>query len=181
MRLAFKFLSITALLVFANRVDADALLKLPSFDALSDKASKVVNITLDANLLGLAARFLDANDPEDAAAKELIAGLKGVYVRSYTFDTDFAYPKGDVDGVRKQLGSPGWQRLVQVTSRKEHTDVDVYILIEQNRAMGLAIIASEPREFTIINIVGAIDLQKLHRLEGQFGIPKLELEEKKNK
>jgi hypothetical protein len=41
------------------------------------------------------------------------------------------------------------------------------------------IIASEPREFTVVNIVGSIDLQKLRRLEGRFGIPKLQLEQKK--
>jgi hypothetical protein len=42
-------------------------------------------------------------------------------------------------------------------------------------ANGLAIIASEPREFTIVNIVGSIDLAKLHRLEGKFGIPRLDV------
>jgi hypothetical protein len=50
--------------------------------------------------------------------------------------------------------------------------------MDANKANGLAIISSEPREFTIVNIVGSIDLQKLHRLEGQLGIPKLQLEEK---
>ena len=38
------------------------------------------------------------------------------------------------------------------------------------------IIASEPREFTIVNIVGNIDLEQLHDLEGNFSIPNLELE-----
>ncbi len=56
---------------------------------------------------------------------------------------------------------------------KDHGNVDIYISIEQGRANGLAIIASEPREFTIVNIVGSIDLQKLHRIEGKFGIPKI--------
>jgi hypothetical protein len=42
--------------------------------------------------------------------------------------------------------------------------------------LGLALIASEPREITIVNIVGAIDLDKLHKLEGQFGVPKLDLD-----
>ena len=46
-------------------------------------------------------------------------------------------------------------------------------------AQGLAIIASEPRQFTIVNIVGAVDVEKLHQLEGRFGVPKLELETKK--
>ena len=158
---------------------ADGQLKLPNFDALAEKASESVTITLDSTLLGLATRFLDPEKPEDAAAREVIAGIKGIYVRKYTFDEDFAYPKADVEMVRKQLGAPGWQRLVEVRSRKEQQDVDIYILMEQERANGLAIIASEPREFTIVNIVGSIDMRKLHQLEGQFGIPKLEIEEKK--
>jgi hypothetical protein len=27
-----------------------------------------------------------------------------------------------------------------------------------------------------VNIVGAIDLDKLHKLEGQFGVPKLDID-----
>jgi len=157
----------------------DAPLKLPSFDALAEKASQSVSIALDPALLGIAAQFLDSSRPEDAAAKELISGLKGVYVKSYTFDKEFAYPRADVDMVRKQLTAPGWQRLVGVRSQKERADVDIFIRVDQGKANGLAIIATEPREFTIVNIVGSIDLQKLHQLEGKFGIPKLQLEEKK--
>jgi hypothetical protein len=157
---------------------ADGQLKLPEFAGLSDKASEVVTITLDPALLGLAARFLDPAKPEDAAVRAAIAGIKGIYVRKYVFDKDFAYPQADVESVRKQLSAPGWQRLVEVRSRKEQQKVDIYMLVEQERANGLAIIASEPREFTIVNIVGSVDMRKLHELEGQFGIPKLELEQK---
>lgn len=158
---------------------ADGQLKLPNFDHLADEASESVSITLDPALLGLATRFLDPAKPEDAAAKEAIRGIKGIYVRSFKFDEDFAYPKADVEMVRKQLSAPGWQQLMEVRSSKEQQRVDIYILVEQERANGLAIIASQPREFTIVNIVGSVDMRKLHELEGQFGIPKLELEEKK--
>jgi Domain of unknown function (DUF4252) len=151
-------------------------LLLPNFDALAEKASESVTITLDSTLLGMAARFLDPNDPEDAAAKEVLSGLQGIYVKSYTFDDDFAYPKADVDRVRKQLSSPGWSRLVEVRSRKEQANVDIYISVSGNKALGLAIIATEPREFTIVNIVGSVDLDKLHKLEGKFGVPNLEIE-----
>lgn len=157
---------------------ADAKLALPNFQALESKASETVSITLDSSLIAMAARFLDSGKPEDAAARRAIAGITGIYVRSFTFDSDFAYPKADVDSVRRQLSAP-WQQLVQVHSRKEHNDVDVYIRVEGNRANGLAIIASEPREFTVVNIVGSIDLQKLHELEGHFGIPQLDLTDKK--
>lgn len=152
------------------------LLRLPEFASLADKASESVNVTLDANLLGLGCRFLDAADPEQASAKKVCTGLTGIYVRSYTFETDFAYPKGDVDGVRRQLAGPGWSRIVEARSRKEQTNVDVFVLIDNGKAKGLAIIASEPREFTIVNIVGSIDLEQLHDLEGKFGVPELEIE-----
>lgn len=152
-----------------------ARLVIPSFAALETKASETVSITLDSALIKLAAGFLDASKPEDAAARELIAGLTGIYVKSFTFDADFVYPVADVESVRKQLSSPGWQRLVEVRSKKEQTNVDVYLSVDRSLANGLAIIASEPRQFTIVNIVGAVDLQKLHQLEGRFGIPKLDL------
>jgi len=151
-------------------------LLLPSFDALADKATESVSITLDSSLLGMAAKFLDPNKPEDAAAREVLAGLQGIYVKSYTFDEDFVYPKADIDNVRKQLAAPGWSRLVEVRSKKEQANVDIYMSVEGEKALGLAIIASEPREFTIVNIVGSVDLDKLHQLEGKFGVPKLELE-----
>jgi Domain of unknown function (DUF4252) len=151
-------------------------LLIPEFSGLADKASETVSVTLDANLLGMAARFLSNEDPEQAKAKKLVSSLTGIYVRHYTFDADFAYPKSDLTGVLKQLNAPGWSRIVEARSKKENTNVDVFVLIDGEKAQGLAIIASEPREFTIVNIVGSIDLEQLHDLEGNFGVPDLEIE-----
>jgi Domain of unknown function (DUF4252) len=151
-------------------------LRIPEFAALADKASETVNVTLDSQLLGMGCRFLNADDPEQADVKKLCNGLQGIYVRSYTFDDDFSYPKADVEGVRRQLNSPGWSRIVEARSRKDHTNVDVFVLIDGGKARGLGIIASEPREFTIVNIVGNIDLEQLHSLEGKFGVPNLGIE-----
>jgi hypothetical protein len=151
-------------------------LALPEFSTLAQKATESVTITLDAALLAIAGRFLDGNDPQDAAAKEVLKGLQGIYVRSYTFDKDSAYQQSDIDAVRNQLSAPGWSRLVETRSRKSQANVDIYIMVTNNQATGLALIASEPRQFTIVNIVGAIDLEKLHKLEGQFGVPKLDID-----
>jgi hypothetical protein len=160
---------------------ADALLKLPEFRGLEEKATQTVSITLDSAMLGLAARFLNSEKPEDAAVKELVEGLSGIYVKSFTFDSDFAYPKSDIDLLRRQLTAPGWQRLVEVRSRKENSNVDIYVSMERDRVKGLAIIAAEARELTIVNIVGSVDLEKLHRLEGHFGVPDLDLETEKKR
>ena len=151
-------------------------LVLPDFAALAQKATQSVTITLDPALLSLAARFLDGNDPQDAATREIIKGLQGIYVRSYTFDQDAAYRQEDIDAVRKQLAAPGWNRLMETHSKRAHANVDIYIMVDNNQAIGLTVIASEARQFTIVNIVGAIDLEKLHKLEGQFGVPKLDID-----
>jgi hypothetical protein len=169
--------ALAALCVRAARA-ADAQLTLPDFASLEAKASETVNVTLDASLIGLAGRFLDPSKPEDAAVRKLINGLQGIYVRSYTFDSDFAYPKAEVDRVRSQLSAPGWRSVVQVHDVRKHNDVDIYMYVDRNRVNGLAIIASQPREFTIVNIVGSVDLEQLHELEGRFGIPKLQLQNK---
>jgi hypothetical protein len=151
-------------------------LVLPEFTALAQKATESVTITLDAALLAIAGRFLNGDDPQDAATREILKGLQGIYVRSYTFDKDSAYQQSDIDAVRNQLSAPGWNRLVQTRSRKSQANVDIYIMVVNSQATGLALIASEPRQFTIVNIVGAIDLDKLHKLEGQFGVPKLDVD-----
>ena len=155
---------------------AKGQLQIPEFAALAEKANESVTVTLDANLLGMAARFLSNEDPEQAKAKKLVSSLTGIYVRNYSFDSDYAYPKSDIEGVRRQLNAPGWSRIVGVVSKKEHSNVEVFILADGNKAQGLAIIASEPREFTIVNIVGNIDLEQLHDLEGNFGVPDLDIE-----
>jgi hypothetical protein len=151
-------------------------LLLPEMAGLADKAAESVNVTLDQNLLGLGCRFLNAEEPDEAAAKKVCQSLTGIYVRKFTFDTDYAYPKADIDGIRRQLAAPGWSRIVEARSRKEQTDVDVYLLIDGGKARGLAVIASEPREFAVVNIVGSIDLEQLHDLEGKFGVPELGIE-----
>jgi hypothetical protein len=175
----FTMKSVVALILLAllsgRATAADARLVLPDMRSLEAKATEVVSVTLDAPLLGLAAKFLDDRNPDDAAAKEIVSGLKGVYVRSLKFGTDFSYPKTEIDAIRRQLVAPAWQRLVEVRSLKEHSESEIYVSMDGERANGLVIIARAPRELTIVNIVGSIDLQKLHRLEGRFGVPEMQL------
>ncbi|HEY2465698.1 MAG TPA: DUF4252 domain-containing protein [Steroidobacteraceae bacterium] len=179
MRKCASLLFFTLLVPVLACAAPDPKLAIPNFSALAQKATESVTITLDPGLLGLAAKFLDSGDPQEAATKEVLKGLQGIYVRSYTFDKDSAYQQSDIEAIRSQLAAPGWNRLVQTRSRKSRADVDIYIMVDHSQAIGLALIASEPRQFTIVNIVGAIDLEKLHKLEGQFGIPKLDVDASK--
>jgi hypothetical protein len=160
----------------AMSLAANPRLVLPDFSALAAKASDSVTITLDASMLALAGRFLDSNDPDQAAAEDAIKGLQSIIVRSYTFDQEAAYKPSDLDGIRSQLSAPGWNRLLQTRSQKSHANVEIYLMTNGDKAVGLAVIASEPRQLTIVNIIGSIDLEKLHKIEGRFGVPKLDLD-----
>jgi len=151
-------------------------LVLPDFSALAKKATQSINISLGPSLLGLVGGVFSADpNPNDTAVKDLMTGLQGIYVRSYTFDRDGAYSKADVDAVRAQLVGPAWLPLVSTHDRKQQSDVDIFVRRSGQRTEGMAIISSEPRELTIVNIVGSIDLAKLAKLQGQFGVPKIDV------
>jgi hypothetical protein len=149
-------------------------------EKLAAAASDTVDVSLDTGLLALAARFLGDKTADEARVKAMLTGLKGVYVRSYEFGADGAFGQADVEMVRRQLAAPGWSRMAGVRSKKERADVDVYVWLDGERIGGLGILATEPRRFTVVNIVGAIDLDQLRGLEG-FGLPRLDLERDRDK
>ena len=146
-----------------------AQLQLDHLSRLAARASNVVDVTVDPAMLQLAAGLMSNEKANDAAIKQLIANLRGVYVRSFKFDRDGAYTDADVNAVREQLKAP-WARMVNV--RGEGESVEVYVYREGERPGGLAVVVAEPRELTIVNIVGPIDLAQLGALGGQLGIPK---------
>jgi Domain of unknown function (DUF4252) len=157
-------------------VAQDARLEIGGIDGLAAKAAQTIEVSLDERLLRVAAKFLKNEDPDEARVKELVSGLKGVYVRVFEFDNPGEYSPGDIEGLRSQLRAPGWTKIVGVRSRRDGQNVDVHLKYQGDNVQGLAILAAEPKALTIVNIVGPIDLEKLSQLEGQFGIPKLELE-----
>jgi len=97
-------------------------------------------------------------------------------VKSFEFDKEGAYSDEDISAIRAQIRVPGWSRIVGVRSKRERENVEVFTRMEGDKIIGLAIISAEPKELTIVNIVGPIDLDKLSDLEGEFGIPRMGLE-----
>jgi Domain of unknown function (DUF4252) len=160
--------ALACVLLPALAVAQDAKLKIPDFSSLASKATESVNITISPWLLRTAAAFIDDKDEDSVATKKLLGGIKSIQVRSYEFATDSAYSAADVDSVRRQLSAPGWSQVLQVHNRDKNEDVDMYLLIENDVTKGFALIASEPREFTIINIVGTISMEDLPKLEKQL-------------
>jgi hypothetical protein len=173
MKMRILEIALACMLVPALAGAQDATLKLPEFKSLAGKATESVNISLNPWLLRMAGAFIDEKDADGAATKRLLAGIKSIEIRSYQFAADFAYSAADIDGVRSQLARPGWNQLMQVHHREKNEDVDMYVMIENNVTKGFALIASQPREFTIINIVGSISVDDLPKLESHLHLSKM--------
>lgn len=159
----------------------DSRLQLASLDHLTAKASQTVDVNIDERLIRVAIKVFSDQDPDELKVKKLVEKLKGVYVRSFEFDSEGQYGPTDIEAIRTQLRGPGWSRLVNFTSRKEGI-VEVYLLLNAETVGGLAVLYAGDKELTVVNLVGPVDLDQLAQLEGQLGVPELGIQpQKKNK
>jgi len=152
-------------------------LDLSSLDKLEAKAKEVNNVTLDENLLKLASGFLNDKDKDQQAAKTLINGIKGVYVRNFEFASKDQYSMADVEPVRQQIRSRGWSRIVESREKNEDGTIkeidEVYL--NTGAGGGLAVISAEPKELSVVYIDGVLKVEDLQKLHG-LGVPNINIE-----
>ena len=181
MRSLIQFISKTALLavmlsgLVATANAQEPKIQMAHLDQLAAKASETVDVNIDERLVHIAIKVFKDSDPDEAKVKKLVSGLKGIYVKSFEFDSDNMFSSADIDTIRTQLREPAWSRLVNVKSKRDN-NVEVYISLSGADINGLVVIASDARELTVVNLVGLVDLDKLADLEGNLGIPNLGIE-----
>lgn len=156
-------------------------LRLESLERLAPKAAESVDIELDGFLIRFAGSILSDSDADERTVKEIIGGLRGVYVKSYEFKDAGAFNEADLAAVREQLRAPGWTRVVDIKSLGvEFEDDELYVATVGNRVEGLVLLDVRPRQVTVINIVGPVDLDKLKKLEGTLRLPRIHIKRKKS-
>lgn len=141
------------------------------WDKLAAKASEKVDLNLEGPMLSMASKLL-GNTGDEAKAKQIIQGLSAVYVKNFEFEKEGEYSEADLKVLRSQLRSPEWSNIIDVREKSE--SVTVYMKGDGAKAQGIVVIAAEPKELTVVQIVGSIDPSMLGALGGQFGIPKLD-------
>jgi hypothetical protein len=147
-------------------------LEIKYLEKLADKAAEVNDVTLDGALLHLATSILSKSDDPDAAQViEVIKGLKGIYIKSFEFDEPNQYSQADVEAIRSQLNGPHWQRIVTSHTKRSGEKDEVYLFKKGDKIGGVVVLVAEAKELTVVNIVGSIDVDKLDKLGGHFGIP----------
>lgn len=139
-------------------------------DKLGANAKSSTNITLDGNLLKLAANFLGSGED---SIKSVIRGLTGVYVRSYEFDRPGQYVEADLEPLRAYLRSGQWSKVVDVKeATKEASEIYVQAL-PNDRLGGVVIISAESKEVSVVFISGVMNASDVAKLSGNLGIPDL--------
>jgi hypothetical protein len=61
--------------------------------------------------------------------------------------------------------------IVEVHSKNDGDNADIFVKGDGDRFAGVAIIAADRKELTVVHIDGPIDLDGLAKLSGNFGIP----------
>ncbi|MGH9474932.1 MAG: DUF4252 domain-containing protein [Terriglobales bacterium] len=143
-----------------------------TFGGLARRAAEVSDVTLDGPMLQLGIRMLYRQE-SDGQARRVLSQLKGVYVKSFRFDSQDGYSSHDLQSIRRQLQAPGWAQIMSVHSRRACRNVDVYIMTTAHGVAGMVIIAGYPKELRVVNLVGPIDPAALSQLGGHFGIPRV--------
>lgn len=162
-------LLLAALLVPPAVSAQGARLELDHLDKLAEKAKDTVDVTVDAAMLKETAGFLAGRDSDNEKVQQLIQGITGIYVKSFEFSVPNAYSDSDVELIRRQVSGSGWSRVVGVRGKRELTEI--YFWREKDTNGGLVVIAAQPNQLTVVNIVGRVDLASLAALGPM--IPKL--------
>lgn len=171
-----KFISAALLAAVCAAVPAyaqNARLQIDHLDRLFPKAVETIDVRVDGSLLQMASKFLRSDKADEAAVREIVQALKGVYVKGVEFDKDGEYSEADVEAIRQQLAAPGWDRIVGVRSKRDGENVEVFLMINNDAVIeGIGVLISEPKQIMVVNVVGPLDPEKINNLRGQFGIPK---------
>ncbi len=145
----------------------------PVEKTLAARASDVTEVTLSKSMLAFAARFMDNHDKDDAATRQLIENLDGIYVRSYEFDKEDSVTPEEIEQLRSYFVTSEWTPMVRERERKNHESTDVMIKQVNGETHGMFDLSVESKELTIVLILGPIKPEDLSKLKGVGGLGRL--------
>src|SRR5438309_10997104 len=115
-----KFAPLLVLLIggVATAMAQGAKLQLDQLDMLANRASETVDVKLDEHLMQTTAKFFSGKASDDAEIRDLIKNVKGIYVKSFSFEKENEYSAAEVESVLSQLRGSNWSKIIGVKSKK---------------------------------------------------------------
>jgi hypothetical protein len=123
------------------------------------EGGQYVEVKLRSNLISLAARIVEKEEPEIA---ELLRGLKLVRVNVIGLDADNGSDiQKRIKQIRKDLDGKAWERIV--TAQEKDQEVAIYVKMSPKDAIEgfVALVNEGNREAVFVNIVGEIKPEQL--------------------
>ena len=142
---------------------------------LKEKAAEVVEVNLEGQTLEQGSRLLAIRDGITGSMKKLLGGLKGIYRRTYRFGFGGGYEPEEVDSIRRDLTQKGWSPMIDVEDRQNNATVSVYLYYQDSQVRGVTVVSADPKEVTVVNIVGDVDLEALAEFGESMGVPSMRL------
>src|SRR5580658_1895283 len=140
---------------------------------LAARASNVTEVTLGKNMLAFASKFMNGKDEDEAATKKLIDGLDGVYVREYEFEKEGEFSMDEIEKLRQYFETTEWTPIVREREKRSGETTDVMMKVVNGETHGMFILEVEPKELTIVLILGPIHPEDLGRLTHITGLGSL--------
>lgn len=169
-RIVVLFLVMVGLLIPAAAQNSQLPLPSPVEKELAAKASNVTEVTLGKNMLAFAAKFMSGRTGDEAATRHLIEGLDGIYVRDYEFDKEGQYSMEDVQKLRAYFETSDWSPIVREHDKKSGESTDVMMKMVNGETHGMFILDVEPKELSIVLILGPVKMEDLSKLGGIGGL-----------
>lgn len=139
---------------------------------LAARANSVSEVSLDKSMLGFAASFMSKSKDADEA-RQLIQNLNGIYVRNYTFDKPGEFSPADAEALRHQFDNGNWKTMVRENDKRGNSYSEVLVRISNNQTTGMFIFSAQPKEISLVFILGNISINDLGKLKGINGLGSL--------
>ena len=140
-----------------------------TFTAASGGEFVEVNVT--SSLISLATKFLEKDQPDVA---QVLKGLQLIHVNVIGLnDANRSELETRVQGIRKELETKGWERIVKVQEKAQ--DVGVYLKTrDKDTVQGLVVVVIDgKKEAVLVNVVGDIKPEQLSMLGEKLHIDPL--------
>jgi len=91
-------------------------------------------------------------------------------VRDYEFDKEGQYSMEDIEQLRKSFETSEWTPIVHERERKSGETTDVMVKLVNGESHGMFILSAEPKELSIVLILGPVRMEDLGKLKHIGGL-----------
>ena len=142
-----------------------------AIESLRQNASSKTEFTLDHSMLVLASKM----DQDDEGLRRVIAGVDGVSVHRFRFQSYGTYDPEILNAVRQEYRAAGWQHLAGSHAKDGGPGAtDLWIRYQHNTVRNIAVLFAGRDQVNFVAVSGSISPIDLMHLGGHFGIPRIE-------